>query len=503
VYCASGYRSQVAASVLAAAGFADVSDLLGGYAAWQAAGLPITARGAAGQAGVTPQAGARAGKALIDAGALLLDVREPGEWQAEHAPDAVLVPMGQLRNRHAELPRDRPIVVICRSGGRSAAVTGALRAAGFDAVNLAGGMCAWAAAGLPVVTARDAGLVVHRTAPLNCETPIPALIGGVVMPNARFYVRNHFGTPALDTATWRLAIAGLVERPLRLSLRDLQNMRSHTLVVTLECAGNGRSMFQPPVEGEPWNLGAVSTAEWTGVPLADVLDRAGPAPGACEVIFRGADAGPPGSPAGSPEPVRFERSLPIGDARGPGALLAYAMNGEPLPIEHGYPLRLIVPGWYAVASVKWLTGIEVTGSPFEGYFQTSRYVYEWDRDGTTVREPVRLQQVRSIITEPAGAAEIAVGELVIRGVAWSGAAPIAGVDIRIGDGPWQPARLVGDRQRHRWQWWELLTHLDEPGPATVRARATDLAGHTQPAQPHWNRLGYGANAIHTVQLQLR
>jgi DMSO/TMAO reductase YedYZ molybdopterin-dependent catalytic subunit/glyoxylase-like metal-dependent hydrolase (beta-lactamase superfamily II) len=503
VYCASGYRSQVAASVLAAAGFADVSDLLGGYAAWQAAGLPITARGAAGQAGVTPQAGARAGKALIDAGALLLDVREPGEWQAEHAPDAVLVPMGQLRNRHAELPRDRPIVVICRSGGRSAAVTGALRAAGFDAVNLAGGMCAWAAAGLPVVTARDAGLVVHRTAPLNCETPIPALIGGVVMPNARFYVRNHFGTPALDTATWRLAIAGLVERPLRLSLRDLQNMRSHTLVVTLECAGNGRSMFQPPVEGEPWNLGAVSTAEWTGVPLADVLDRAGPAPGACEVIFRGADAGSPGSPERSPEPVRFERSLPIGDARGPGALLAYAMNGEPLPIEHGYPLRLIVPGWYAVASVKWLTGIEVTGSPFQGYFQTSRYVYEWDRDGTTVREPVRLQQVRSIITEPAGAAEIAAGELVIRGVAWSGAAPIAGVDIRIGDRPWQPARLVGDRQRHRWQWWELLTHLDEPGPATIRARATDLAGHTQPAQPHWNRLGYGANAIHTVQLQLR
>ena len=242
-------------------------------------------------------------------------------------------------------------------------------------------MCAWAAAGLPVATARDAGLVVHRTAPLNCETSIPALIGGVVMPNARFYVRNHFDTPALDTATWRLAIAGLVERPLRLSLRDLQNMRSHTLVVTLECAGNGRSMFQPPVEGEPWHLGAVSTAEWTGVPLADVLDRAGPAPGAREVIFRGADVGSPGSPAGSPEPVRFERSLPISDARGPEALLAYAMNGDPLPIEHGYPLRLIVPGWYAVASVKWLTGIEVTGSPFEGFFQTSRYVYEWDRGG--------------------------------------------------------------------------------------------------------------------------
>ena len=134
--------------------------------------------------------------------------------------------MGQVRTRQTELPRDRRIVVICRSGGRSAAVTESLRAAGFDAVNLAGGMCAWSAAGLPVVAEGDAGLVVHRTRPLNCETAIPALIGGVVMPNAHFYVRNHFDTPTLDATTWRLAIGGLVERPLRLGLRDLQNMRS-------------------------------------------------------------------------------------------------------------------------------------------------------------------------------------------------------------------------------------------------------------------------------------
>jgi Mo-co oxidoreductase dimerisation domain len=145
----------------------------------------------------------------------------------------------------------------------------------------------------------------------------------------------------------------------------------------------------------------------------------------------------------------------------------------------------------------------VTGSPFEGYFQTSQYVYEWDRDSTTVREPVRLQQVRSIITEPAGADEVAAGDLVIRGVAWSGAAPIACVDIRIGAGPWQQARLIGDRQPHHWQWWELLTHHSAPGPATIQARATDLAGRTQPEQPDWNRLGYGGNAIHTVRLRLR
>jgi DMSO/TMAO reductase YedYZ molybdopterin-dependent catalytic subunit len=224
--------------------------------------------------------------------------------------------------------------------------------------------------------------------------------------------------------------------------------------------------------------------------------------GASEVIFRGADSGSLAL-EGSSGSVRFERALSVEDARGSEALLAYAMNGEPLPVEHGYPLRLIVPGWYAVASVKWLTGIEVSDSHFEGFFQTDRYIYEWERDGTSVREPVRLQQVRSIITEPSCDEEVAAGALVIRGVAWSGAAAIDCVDICIGDGPWQHARLVGERQPHRWQWWELLTHLDEPGPTTIRARATDLAGRTQPDRAAWNRLGYGANAIHSVQMQLR
>jgi rhodanese-related sulfurtransferase len=216
LYCASGYRSLVASSVLQAAGFTDVSDLLGGYAAWAGARLPISTAGTVEKVGTTPQVGARAAKALVDSGALLLDVREPAEWQAEHAPDALLVPMGKVKERQTELPRDRRIVVVCRSGGRSAAVTQSLRAWGFDAVNLAGGMCAWAAAGLPVVNEPpDGGLVVHSKDPLNCETSISALIGGVVMPNARFYVRNHFATPTLDPAHWRLEVHGLVERPLR------------------------------------------------------------------------------------------------------------------------------------------------------------------------------------------------------------------------------------------------------------------------------------------------
>ena len=385
---------------------------------------------------------------MVAAGALLLDVREPDEWRTGHAPDAVLLPMAQVSAGRDTIPDGARVVVVCRSGGRSAAVTQSLRASGVEAFNLAGGMCAWAAAGLPVVTpgVDTGGLVVHRTHPLNCETSLPALLGGVVMPNARFYVRNHFDTPTLDAATWQLEVDGLVERPLRLTMRELQRLPSHSLVATLECAGNGRSMFDPPVEGEQWQLGAVSTAEWTGVPLAVVLDHAVPTSAAVDVVFRGADRGPV---EGSPTPVAFERSLSITDARHSEALLAYAMNGDPLPVEHGYPLRLIVPGWYAVASVKWLTEIEVVGAPFVGYFQTERYVFEWERDGSRLVEPVRHQRVRALITEPTGDEPVDVGDVAIRGVAWSGDAPIERVEVSIGDGEWQRARLVGAAPRAR------------------------------------------------------
>jgi DMSO/TMAO reductase YedYZ molybdopterin-dependent catalytic subunit len=304
----------------------------------------------------------------------------------------------------------------------------------------------------------------------------------------------------LDPETWRLDAHGLVDRPLTLTLREVQQLPSDTLVATLECAGNGRSLLDPPVDGEQWRLGAVSTAEWTGVPLVEVLDRAGLQPAARTIVFRGADAGA----AEGSAVIRFERSLSVDEARNSEAILAYAMNGESLPKEHGYPLRLIVPGWYAVASVKWLTDIEVTSTPFDGFFQTSRYVYEWDQeDGTTQIEPVRLQQVRALITEPGADTELAVGDTTVRGIAWSGAAPISAVEVSIGGGPWQAARLVGERRRHSWQWWELSTRLGEPGRTSIRARATDLAGRTQPESARWNRLGYGGNAIQIVTVQVR
>jgi DMSO/TMAO reductase YedYZ molybdopterin-dependent catalytic subunit len=339
-------------------------------------------------------------------------------------------------------------------------------------------------------------MLVHRAEPLNCEASIPVLIGGVVTPNAYFYVRNHFQAPAIDAATWRLEVTGLVGCPLALSLHELSRMPAETSVITLECAGNGRYTLDPPVDGEPWRLGAVSTAEWTGVPLAEILDRAGVQPGAREVVFRGADRG---AVAGRPGEVSFERSLPLDTARGSQAMLAYAMNGETLPLQHGYPVRLVMPSWYGVASVKWLTAIELTDCPFKGYFQADKYCYE--ADGAR-REPVTLQRVRALITNPVEGEELPPGEITVRGVAWSGAAPIARVEVSVNDVLWQEARLVGDRHRHSWQWWELLTNITRPGNNSIRARATDLAGRAQPGQPQWNRHGYGNNAVQTVHLRV-
>lgn len=345
----------------------------------------------------------------------------------------------------------------------------------------------------------DAGMVVHRAHPLNCETSLAALLGGVVMPNARFYMRNNFRMPTLDAESFRLAIGGLVERPQSFTVRDLQNMRSKTQVVTLECAGNGRALFDRPTDGEKWGLGAVSTAEWTGVPLVEILDRAGVRQDAKDVLFRGADGGVVDN---LPESIRFERSLRVDDARDSDVLLAYAMNGEPLPVEHGYPLRLIVPRWYAVASVKWLTEIELIDRAFTGHYQGDKYRYVWEREGGTVSEPVTLQRVRALITEPLPHADVRCGELVIRGVAWSGAAPIARIDVSVNGGDWQEARLVSDRNRYSWQWWELLTRVERSGDLKLRARATDLAGRTQPERADWNRLGYGNNAIQEVPIRV-
>jgi DMSO/TMAO reductase YedYZ molybdopterin-dependent catalytic subunit len=344
----------------------------------------------------------------------------------------------------------------------------------------------------------DVGLVVHRAHPLNCETSVPALMGGVIMPNARFYVRNHFQIPNLNVAEYRLTVGGLVKRKLSLSIRDLMQMPSQTFVATLECAGNGRTKFNPATAGEKWDFGAVSIAEWTGVALTEVLDRAGIQSAAREVLFRGADHG---TVENSPTSIRYERSLRLEEATVSRAILAYVMNGEPLPIHHGFPLRLIVPSWYAVASVKWLTDIELIGHTFAGHFQTERYWYEWCRGGDDVREPVTRMQVRGLITEPNQDSEIERGKITIRGVAWSGLAPIERVEVYT-SGAWHQVRLIGEPSWQAWQRWELVTAINVSGPAVLRVRATDKAGRVQPQHAEWNRLGYGNNSIQEVAIRV-
>jgi DMSO/TMAO reductase YedYZ molybdopterin-dependent catalytic subunit len=348
----------------------------------------------------------------------------------------------------------------------------------------------------------NAGLLVHTTHPLNAETPIQALTDGPdgeATSTEHFYVRNHFSIPELNPADWMLRVTGCVQHRLTLDLDDLYKMQSHTQVVTLECAGNNRVAFDPQVPGQQWRLGAVSTAEWTGVPLVDVLDRAKLTSRARDVLFRGADRG---HVDGRAETIPFERSLSPNDIAGSGALLAYRMNGAPLTPRHGYPLRLVVPGWYGVASVKWLTAIKILDHAFDGHFQTELYRYVWQRDGQTVTEPVRQLRVRSVISEPSCDQTLTCGDVSIRGLAWSGIAPISDVRVRVGRRPWQRANLLGQPERHGWRRWELFTRVDEPGTTSVQARATDSAGHTQPDQPEWNPFGYGSNSVHTVSIDV-
>ena len=322
-----------------------------------------------------------------------------------------------------------------------------------------------------------ADLVVRRADPLNCEVRLSRLADGVVTPNDRFYIRNHFPVPTIDGARWRLLVHGLVSDPVLFSLAELMRMPAQRQRVTLECAGNGRSMFDPPIEGEPWGLGAVSSAEWTGVALSEVLARADLQPTASHLVFRSADG--------------FERGLHVETP----VLLAYEMNGQPLPANHGFPLRAIVPGWYAVAGVKWLNDIEVTDKPFDGYYQVERYVF----DGHT---PVTLVRVRSLITEPEEGANVEIGDLTIEGLAWSGSSPIARVDVSVGGGDWLEADLAGQPDRYAWRRWRISTRVDRSAELEIRSRATDSSGAAQPAEAGWNRLGYGNNSIQTVKVRV-
>jgi DMSO/TMAO reductase YedYZ molybdopterin-dependent catalytic subunit len=349
-----------------------------------------------------------------------------------------------------------------------------------------------------------AALVMINPAPYNAEAP-PAALTGDVTPTELHYVRSNFAVPEHDGT---LEIGGAVGNPTILTLPDLRAMPAHDHTVTLECAGNGRLEMRPLPTGEPWGDFAVSTARWTGVLLHEVLAQVAPAAHGVELLAQGADHGPYHLQAILPETnqdeLTFTRSLPLSQATDPasGILIAYEMNGQPLGRDHGAPFRLIVPHWYAVASVKWLKRLEVLTEPFTGEFQTGHYIYEWpDRP----HEPVTLMRVRARITDPAPGATIDQATYTVRGKAWSGTGPIARVDVSLtGEGEWQPAQLgQGDPDDYGWQDWSFTWNGIGVGRHTLRARATDAAGNVQPDVPPWNRLGYGNNAIEVIYIDRR
>jgi DMSO/TMAO reductase YedYZ molybdopterin-dependent catalytic subunit len=352
-------------------------------------------------------------------------------------------------------------------------------------------------------TAR-AELVMINPAPYNAEAP-PAALAGHLTPTELHYVRSNFAVPDHDGT---LEIGGAVGKPTTLTLDDLRAMPAHHRRVTLECAGNGRLEMRPLPTGEPWGDFAVSTARWTGALLRDVLTEAEPATDGVELLATGADHGPYHLQAILSETdqdnLTFTRSLPLAEATDPASdiLIAYEMNGQALGRDHGAPFRLVVPHWYAVASVKWLKRLDVLIEPYIGEFQTGHYIYEWPDQP---HEPVSLMRVRARITEPAPGSVLAQENCTVRGKAWSGTGPVTKVEVSLtGEGDWQPAQLApagpGD---FGWQEWSFTWEAIGVGRHTLRARATDAAGNVQPEVPPWNRLGYGNNAIEVIYIDRR
>lgn len=321
--------------------------------------------------------------------------------------------------------------------------------------------------------------------PRNAETPWAGLLPART-PAEAFFVRDHFDEPALDPATWHLRIGAGAARPKALLLPQLQRLQPHQVACVLECAGNGRSRMVPKPPGVAWGERAVGCATWEGPALRDVLALAPPEPGMTEAVFRGADLGVEGSTV-----AHFERSLPLGVAQAEGPIIALRMNGQPLPRAHGAPARLIVPGWYGVASVKWLTDVRYIDRPFTGYFQKERYV--WD-DGSVVG-PMRP---RAMLLRPHPGEPLAAGTVRLEGKAW-GRGGVRRVAVQVDDGPWQDAALAPAEGPHAWVGWHLDTALAH-GTRRVRVRCTDGAGQEQPLEPVVNRLGYGYNTVVGVDL---
>jgi DMSO/TMAO reductase YedYZ molybdopterin-dependent catalytic subunit len=342
--------------------------------------------------------------------------------------------------------------------------------------------------------------ILERAEVLSAEpeirpTPLEAL-KLVEMPTEFHFVRSHFAVPTLEPQTWTLELGGAVAHPLCLSLADLRELPSQTQCVTLECAGHRRREFKPSTSGVQWGAGAVSEARWTGVRLSDLLARALPGDRASEIVFEGADQGPHRSVSGQ---VSFARSIPFERGLTGDVLLAWEMNGRPIPPKHGAPLRVIVPGFYAVASVKWVRRIEVLDRPFTGPFQVNDYRMV-GLAGPENGKPVQELGVNALILSPEVDAVVSGQSIPVSGVAWGGRGGIDAVEFRLSGQSWKRAVIATPRPPYGLTRWAGLL-VDVPaGDKRIEVRARDKAGQVQSSQPAWNALGYANNSRHSIAM---
>jgi sulfane dehydrogenase subunit SoxC len=336
----------------------------------------------------------------------------------------------------------------------------------------------------------------------NHALPLEALRHGVT-PVGLHYVLTHYDIPAVDPVGWRLRVTGEVRREVSFTLDEIRARPFVRRPVTLECAGNGRALLMPHVVSQPWLVEAVGTAEWGGTPLRPLLEEAGIGDGAEEVLFTGLDRGVEGGIEQT-----YERSLAISEALREDVLLAYEMNGQPLPPQHGFPLRLVVPGWYGMASVKWLERITVLDRPFEGFQQRKSYRLRQAEDEEG--EPLGPMLPRALMVPP-GIPEFLTRERVvdlgpcpIEGRAWSGHGPIAAVSVSADGGiTWNEAELVDQPEPSSWTAWTYLWEPRSPGLYELWSRARDAAGNEQPVDPAWNLGGYANNSVQRVKVTVR
>ena len=347
-------------------------------------------------------------------------------------------------------------------------------------------------------------MLVRSVRPEDLEMPLSGF-ADYLTPAEHFFVRTHVYVPTVNASEWRLNVEGEVATPLTLTLDDVKRLPAVELVSVVECAGNGRGFFEPSVPGMQWASGAVANARWRGARLGDVLKRAGLRASAKEILFDGADVPLLAMPD-------FQRSIPLKKALDANTLLAYEMNGEPLPAKHGFPLRVVAPGWASDSWVKWLTSIRVLDKEHDGFWMKSAYRRPGQpvAPGTSVppeqMQPVTSLRVKSVIAAPLDGSRAPVGmPLTVRGVAWSGdAGPVTSVDVSVDSGrTWKPAALrSGQKTQFGWRQWEFAWTPPQAAYYTILARARDAAGNAQPLDQEWNPSGYGWNVAPRVGLNV-